>query len=66
MALPAMIPVSVVPGISSSAPDPIAIDPYVVGAGGYPLVIDNICGLFVDIAGCAARSGQGGGYCNDK
>jgi hypothetical protein len=66
MAFPVMIPVSIVPDISSAAPDPITIDPYVVWPGGYALLIDNICRLFVDIAGCAARSCQGGSYCNDK
>jgi hypothetical protein len=66
MAFPPVVPVSIVPDISSAAPDPIAVDPYIIGAGGYTLIIGNVRGLLVYIAGRAARSRQGGGYCNDK
>ena len=56
---PGTAPVPLVPGVPSSCPDPVAVDPNITGAGGYGVGIDNIgrLGLYVPIR-CAAGEAQ--------
>ena len=59
-------PIALMPGITPSRPDPIAIDPDVIGTGSYRAGINNASGLGLYIPlRCAAGEAQkaaGNGY----
>jgi len=58
---PGVVPMAVMPGVSSAAPNPIPVNPYITRTRRYALVINDIGRLSVYITNRAAGSGQASG-----
>jgi len=66
-AWPAAAPIALMPGIASSCPDPVTVDPDIIWTGSYGGGINDIggLGLYISIY-CTAGEAQkaaGNGYC---